>query len=165
MSDVTDYFNTVYDATFRELLRVCLLKVRAEDAHDVLQNTYAKFYRHLQRRGTRAVRDPKAYLVTVLKHETASKRMELPLEAAENEADDCSAEELCLDKAAVSEIISCLKTEPELTQRMFILYYGYGMKLGDIAKEIGATEAGVKSRLKRVRKKLRAKLGEENENE
>ena len=51
---------------------------------------------------------------------------------------------------------------PELTQRMFILYYGYGMKLGDIAKETGTSAVVVKSRLARVRRKLRTSLGEEN---
>ena len=39
MNDVTETFNTVYDATFRELMRYCLLKAPIEDAHDLLQNT------------------------------------------------------------------------------------------------------------------------------
>ena len=45
---------------------------------------------------------------------------------------------------------------------MFILYYGYGMKLGEIATELHTTEAAVKSRLLRVRKKLRTTFGEES---
>jgi len=36
------------------------------------------------------------------------------------------------------------------------------MKLGDIAKETGTTAASVKSKLARMRRKLRASLGEEN---
>ncbi|MBO4563508.1 MAG: sigma-70 family RNA polymerase sigma factor [Clostridia bacterium] len=170
MIDVTEYFNTVYDATFRDLMRFCLMKARVEDAHDLLQNTYAKFYRHILRRGAGSIRDPRAYLMTVLKHETArlyrtrARITELPLESAENEAADTgSPEDLSLGRAAAQEIMSAIKTEPELTQRVFLLYYGYGMKLGDIAKETGTTEAGVRSRLKRVRKKLRSSLGEENQ--
>ena len=124
MKDVTETFNTVYDATFRELMRCCLLKVPMEDAHDLLQNTYAQFYR--------------------------------------NEPDDVSVEDLSLDHAAIDDVLEQLRKEPESTQRMFILYYGYGMKLGDIAKETGTTAVGVKSRLARVRKKLRTSLGEEN---
>ena len=168
MNDVTETFNTVYDATFRELMRYCLLKAPLEDAHDLLQNTYAQFYRALQRKGSSAIRDPKAYLMTVLKHEIAgfyrfrAKRKEIPLEAIENEPDNVSAEDLSLDFAAVDEILSRIKTEPESTQRMFLLYYGYGMKLGDIAKEMGTTDSAVKSRLVRVRRKLRADFGEEN---
>ena len=168
MNDVTETFNTVYDATFRELMRYCLLKAPLEDAHDLLQNTYAQFYRQLCRKGTDAIRDPKAYLLTVLKHEIAgfyrfrAKRKEIPLEAIENEPDNVSAEDLSLDFAAVDEILSRIKTEPESTQRMFLLYYGYGMKLGDIAKEMGTTDSAVKSRLVRVRRKLRADFGEEN---
>lgn len=168
MNDVTETFNTVYDATFRELMRYCLLKAPLEDAHDLLQNTYAQFYRMLAKKGSGAIRDPKAYLMTVLKHEIAgfyrfrAKRKEIPLEAIENEPDNVSTEDLSLDFAAVDEILSRIKTEPESTQRMFLLYYGYGMKLGDIAKEMGTTDSAVKSRLVRVRRKLRADFGEEN---
>ncbi|MBR3037438.1 MAG: sigma-70 family RNA polymerase sigma factor, partial [Clostridia bacterium] len=87
---------------------------------------------------------------------------EIPLETIENEPDRGSVEDLSLDFAAVDAIMLRLKAEPERTQRMFLLYYGYGMKLGDIAKELGTTEAGVKSCLVRVRRKLRADFGEEN---
>ena len=168
MKDATEIFNTVYDATFRELMRYCLLKAPLEDAHDLLQNTYAQFYRTLVRKGTRAIRDPKAYLFTALKHEISSfyrsgaRRRTVPLELVSDEPDDVSVEDLSLDRAAIGDVLDRLKDEPELTQRMFILYYGYGMKLGDIAKETGTTAASVKMRLARVRKKLRTSLGEEN---
>ena len=168
MNRTTEYFNSVYDATFRELMRCCLCKAPLEDAHDLLQNTYAQFYRQLCRKGTDAIRDPKAYLLTVLKHEIAgyyrfrAKRREIPLETIENEPDSGSVEDLSLDFAAVDAIMLRLKAEPERTQRMFLLYYGYGMKLGDIAKETGTTAVSVKSRLARVRRKLRTSLGEEN---
>ncbi|MBR3037250.1 MAG: RNA polymerase sigma factor [Clostridia bacterium] len=168
MNDVTETFNSVYDATFRELMRCCLLKVPVEDAGDLLQNTYAQFYRLLLKKGSGAIREPKAYLLTVLKHEIAgyyrfrARRKELPLTTAEKEPDSVSVEELSLDRAAIGEVLDRLREAPERTQRMFLLYYGYGMKLGDIAKEMGTTEAGVKSRLLRVRKKLRTSFGEEN---
>ncbi|MBQ1631872.1 MAG: RNA polymerase sigma factor [Clostridia bacterium] len=168
MNDVTETFNTVYDATFRELMRYCLLKAPIEDAHDLLQNTYAKFYRALMTKGVRAIRDPKAYLFTALKHEIASfyrsgaKRQTVPLELVSDEPDDVSVEDLSLDHAEIGDVLDRLRREAECTQRMFILYYGYGMKLGDIAKETGTTAASVKSRLARVRKKLRTYFGEEN---
>lgn len=168
MNDVTELFNTVYDATFRELMRCCLLKVPINDAHDLLQNTYAQFYRTLLKKGKSAIRDPKAYLFTTLKHEIAgyyrsgAKRKTVSLELVQDEPDDVSVEDLSLDHAAIGDVLDRLKREPESTQRMFILYYGYGMKLGDIAKETGTTAGGVKSRLARVRKKLRTSLGEEN---
>ena len=120
------------------------------------------------KKGSSAIRDPKAYLMTTLKHEIAgfyrsgAVRRTVPLTLVEDEPDDLSVEDLSLDHAAVGDVLEALKREPQSTQRMFILYYGYGMKLGDIAKETGTTEAGVKSRLARVRKKLRTSLGEEN---
>ena len=169
MQDITELFNTVYDATFRELMRYCLLKAPLEDAHDLLQNTYAKFYRALSRKGGRAIRDPKAYLFVALKHEisgyyrSGAKHRTVPLELLSNESDDVSVEELCLDRVAIGDVLDRLKHEPAETQRMFLLYYGYGMSLGDIAQETGKTASAVKSRLVRVRRKLRTTLGEEKE--
>ena len=168
MNDVTEYFNTVYEATFRELTRRCIQKAPIEDARDILQNTYAKFYGFILRRGAGAVRDPHAYLARMLKHEIArwhrskAARQELPLEAAENEPTDCSVEDMGLDRAAAGEILACIEGESDATKRSFILYYGYGMQLCDIAKEMGTTEAGVKSRLLRVRKKIKTKLDQED---
>ena len=168
MNDVTEFFNTVYDATFRELMRYCLLKAPLKEADDLLQNTYAKFYRTLLKKGNGAIRDPKSYLFTALKHEIAgyyrsrAGKNEIPFdEVPSNLLRDDSAEDLSLDSVAVDEITKQIKAEPERTQRMFILYYGYGMKLGDIAMEMGTTAAAVKSKLVRVRKKLRATLQEE----
>ena len=164
MKDVIEYFNTVYDATFRELTRLCLLKVPADDAHDLLQNTYAKFYDVIRRRGRDAVSEPRAYLTAVLKHEIAryhrsrAGRRELPLEAAVSEPAEGDVEELGLDSAAVGEILDAIRDEPEITWRTFLLYYGYGMKLGEIADEMGTTEASVKSRLVRARRKIRKRF-------
>ena len=107
MKDVTETFNTVYDATFRELMRCCLLKVPIEDAHDLLQNTYAQFYRTLLKKGSSAIRDPKAYLMTVLKHEIASyyrsgaKRKTVSLEVLLNRRRALSLSSRILPQAAL----------------------------------------------------------------
>ena len=61
------------------------------------------------------------------------------------------------------DVLDRLKHEPAETQRMFLLYYGYGMTLGDIALETGKTMSAVKSRLVRVRRKLRTTFGEEKD--
>lgn len=164
MKDVIDYFNKVYDATFRELLRLCLLKVPSDDAHDLLQNTYARFYDVIRRRGKDAVSEPKAYLSKLLKHEIArfhrsrARLKKLPLEAAADEPADEDVEELGLGNAAIKEILDALRDEPELTRRVFILYYGYGMKHSEIAEEMGTTEAAVKSRLVRARRRIRERF-------
>ena len=167
MNDVTETFNRIYDATFRELMRYCLLKAPLEDARDLLQNTYAKFYRALCRKGIRAICDPKSYLFITLKREIAdfyrsdARKRAVPLELASDEPDDVSVEALCLDRAAIDDILDRLRSESKETQRVFLLHYGYGMKIADIARETGATTASVKSRLARVRRSLRQTFGEE----
>ena len=45
MNRTTEYFNSVYDATFRELMRCCLLKVPVEDAGDLLHRDMETFRR------------------------------------------------------------------------------------------------------------------------
>lgn len=168
MNDATDYFNVIYDATFRDLMRYCLLKVPLFAADDVLQNTYAQFYRMLCRR-RQTIDDPKAYLITILKHEIASyyrsraKRRELPLETLGDETNSVSVEDLGLDHIAIDELRNAIKDEPESTQRMFLLYYGYEMKLHEIASEMGTTTASVKNRLARLRRKLKTMYEKEKE--
>lgn len=61
MTDVSTYFNQVYEATFRTLMRACVCKARRlADADDLLQNTYARFYRYIQKHGVGSVQNRKA---------------------------------------------------------------------------------------------------------
>ena len=163
MTEITTYFNSVYDATFRDLMRYCIIKApQIADADDLVQIAYTKFYRTLCRRGVRAIRNPNAYLMTLLKRELAgyyrlrASKKEVSLEVVGDEPDSTnSVEYLGLEHLTADEVWAQVRSEPETTQRMFILFYGYEMRIREIADALGTTEASVKNRLLRVRNKLK----------
>ena len=169
--DLNAYFNTVYDATFRTLMRVCLCKARRlADADDLLQNTYASFYRHIRRHGPASVENAQAYLLTLLRRELAAYYRKWPWERetaldeiAELAATDEPPEAQSLERLTAEEIWTLLERESELTQRVFVLYYGYEMRIKEIASALKLSESAVKNRLLRTQKKLRSSLSKKEE--
>lgn len=169
MTDIDAYFGIVYDATFRELSRRCVVKAkRIQDVDDLLQNTYERFYRHIRRHGTNAVENAQAYLMTLLNKELArhyrfyARKREVayddsvePLETAE------TPEAETLDRLTLDEIWALIESEPTMTQKVFVLFYGHDMAIAQIAAELGISEAAVKNRLMRARNKIRAKMRKE----
>ncbi len=167
MTNPTSYFNDVYDATYDELRRYAVIKARrVQDVEDLLQNTYARFYQHICRHGSSVIENARSYLVTVLRRELAHYY-----------ADAARRQETCLDDAAeaqspvvtsdgsrrleTDEIWACVRRESELSQKIFILFYGYGMKTGQIAEALGQKDVTVRSRLSRTRDNIRSQLYQE----
>ncbi len=171
MNEPNEYFNTVYDATFRPLMRVCICRARRLcDADDLLQNVYARFYRHVCRHGAGAVQNPLAYLLRILNKELsryyrrAAWEREAPLESAEDLPDPGEAvEDATLSHLEAEAVWAFVREESDLTQRVFVLYYGYEMRQKEIAEALGLSEAAVKNRLLRTQKKIRSRLSEETE--
>ena len=131
--DCLDYFNDVYDATYSDMLRYALVKARcAEGVEDLLQNTYAKFFRRIRQHGHADIGNPRAFLVTLLHKELAryyrfhavrseaELRQDLPPAAATQPA----AETLGVTALTLSEVWDCVRSMPPLSQKVFLLYYG-----------------------------------------
>ncbi len=169
MSDVNAYFNIVYDATFRDLTRVCVVKARrVQDVDDLLQNTYESFYRQLCRHGTDSVVNAKSYLLTILKKELAhyyrfhARHPETPIDEATELIDPGETPEAAgIEHMTTERIWQLVEQESPLSQKVFILFYGYGMSLQQIAEELELTEGAVKSRLLRARNRIRETLRKE----
>ena len=166
MEDVNAYFRLVYDATFRELSKWCVIRAkRVQDVEDLLQNTYERFYRHIRRHGTDAVLEPRAYLYAMLQKELSryyrfhallrrEKEEAIPLAVDVPEAD-------ALDRLTLDEIWEQVRQQPEATQKVFVLYYGHDMSIRDIAEALGMTESAVKNRLMHARSKIRIAMQKE----
>lgn len=169
MTDVSTYFNQVYEATFRTLMRACVCKARRlADADDLLQNTYARFYRCIQKHGVGSVQNPQSYLLGILQKELIAYYRLLPWsrEVALDEISELpdpneSTESRCIRALTVDEVWKQIRSESELTQRVFLLYYAYGLHLKEIATVLHLTEAAVKNRLLRTQRKIRKQLIEE----
>lgn len=165
-----DYFNAIYDATYRDMLRYALVKARCiEDVEDLLQTTYAKFYRRICRHGYDDIGSARAYLVTLLHKELAryyrfraeKRETELPYHALT--ADDAVVpERIGVTSLTLSEIWDAVKSMPVLSQKAFLLYYGFDQPIAEIARSLSLSETAVKSRLHRARAFVRSRLCSES---
>ncbi len=159
-------FNRIYEETYRDVLRYIVVKTnRADDVEDILQEVYRGFYVRLIRGGERGIQDPKRYLIAITKKELArfyrSKSIraekELPLpEDAEGSAEPL--DESYFTAEAAKRTWEIVRREPLASYKAFTLYYGFSMRICDIAREVGLSEQAVKQRLLRTRNRIRAEL-------
>jgi len=162
-----DYFDRVYEKTYRPLLRYAIVHLSDPfDAEDALQNVYVEFYRRIESRGHADVFAPQAYLMRMLKHEIVKRYAERTRRSAyetesyeESDAvDPVSVEELAMDRAMAEQVLKAAKSLSPDSYRVFVLYYGFGMTVAEIAKETMLGTEAVKSRLHRARAAVRKRL-------
>ncbi len=174
MGEAHGYFEKIYDETYQNLLKYIVLRCgRIDEVHDILQNVYAAFYRRVMNKGSADIQNPQAYLLRLAKHEIgrqygifAVHRKHVPVfsqdveENFENLEHELSMESedftLILENSeAVERILQELQKE-EIVWKIFVLYFLNEMKLEEIAQELEISVSGVKNKLYRTLKKLRA---------
>ena len=159
-------FNRVYEETHREVLRFIVAKTnRADDVEDILQEVYRSFYVRLCRGGAQSVRRAKPYLIAIAKKELVRfyRNKQIKAEREVFLADDAPESAEPLDERfftneAAARSWEIVRIEPLLSYKAFTLYYGFSMRICDIAREIGLTEPAVKQRLMRTRNRIRREL-------
>ena len=159
-------FNRIYEETHRDVLRYIVAKTnRADDVEDILQEVYRSFYVRLCRNGVHGIQNARQYLTAITKKELArfyrSKSMK-----AEKECplyDDAAETTEPLDESfftaeAAKRTWEIVRREPLASYKAFTLYYGFSMRICNIAREVGLSEPAVKQRLMRTRNKIRREL-------
>lgn len=168
---ILESFHTIYDETFPEMRRMAVLRARSiSDAEDLLQITYTAFYRQMEKHGMDVARKPEAYLKTILKRELTryyrfKGQTEEPITEVTVFPAEEDAEELALFHLSVSEVWHCLKEEPPLSEKLFLLRYEYDMSTQEIARQLSLSDDVVRARLSRTRKKLIQKLAGKEKND
>ena len=147
------------------MLRYTLVKARrAEDVEDLLQCTYARFYERICRRGHTDIESARAYLVTLL-HRGAGALLPLLCKPQGGRAARRAAGRArrggrpATRRSMLDEVWDCVHEMPRLTQKAFLLYYGFDQPVARIARTLALSETAVKNRLYRARALLRARLG------
>lgn len=69
-----------------------------------------------------------------------------------------------ITKENVAEIWQMLKDKDIKIAKTFYLYYGLGMKIADIAKELKLSESAIKNYIYRTIKELKEDMGKESDN-
>ena len=160
-------FDRIYGETRDDLLRYLMLRTNAApEAEDLFQEVYRRLWRRMTH-GALPILDPRRYLFSVAKkllagyYRNAEQRRaaEQPMpEDFDAVSDDEPIDERLLQKERTDEIWRLLKSEPELNQRAFMLYYGYDRSQMEIAEALGVSEEAVRQRLYRTRERIRAML-------
>lgn len=181
--DLVEQFRRGDRNAFRELVlrhenRVYHLALKmvhdAQDAEDVLQETFISIYRHLD-----SFRDESQFSTWVYRIATNASLMKLrarrpvasldepPFEAenadqAPHELQDWSAtpEEALLSGEMRTEMDRALSELPESLLVVFVLRDMEGLSIEETARVVGITEPNVKTRLHRARLALRERLSE-----
>ena len=159
-----DYFDKVYEKTYRPLLRYAIVHLNDPlDAEDALQNVFVDFYRRIEARGHAYILAPQLFLLKMLKREIIRNYAERsahetsPLE--ENvAADPLSFEDAVESRVMAGQVMDAAKTLSPDTYRVFVLYYGFQLSVAEIAREMKLGEEAVKSRLFRGRNAVRRQL-------
>lgn len=165
-------FNRIYDETRDDLLRYLMIRTNAApEAEDLFQEVYRQFFRRLTQNAL-PILDPRRYLFSAAKkllagyYRKAAKRKaaEQPMpEDFDLISDEEPIDERLLKEERADEIWRLLKSEPELNQRVFLLFYGYDRSQKEIAEALGISEEAVRQRLYRTRSRIRALLEREEQ--
>ncbi len=173
-----EYFNQVYDQTHKAISRFVVSKCGSlDDAEDIIQNVYARFYKRITQKGCEDIESPEAFLINIAKFECRTyfsgrkKRDKVTSFSDYTEEEMVKIEEemsrpqkrmedVLTDKLLAKQIFDDIMKSDKLTGQIFYLYFACDMKLEDIANELDVTLSTVKNKLYRTieRQKKKFKL-------
>lgn len=180
--NILSFFNDTYDATNQKVLKFITAKcANTADISDIFQETYMEFYSVLVKRGASYVENSEALVMKLAKqkiyrHYSFTDRFKNSVPLAEDddgnesnvvnsEAADTSFESAVCDEILVSKIREALLLKPQITQKIFYLYYSLDTPIPEIAQLLSVNESYVKNKLYRTVKELRsAYMGKDDEN-
>ncbi len=72
-SDIDRYFDSVYTETFSSVSRfVVSHAARFQDAEDIIQNVYTRFYKRISEKGFEDIESAEAFVINIAKFECRS---------------------------------------------------------------------------------------------
>ena len=167
MFDQRNYFDEVYRSVYRDLLRYAIIHMdRPVDGEDALQNVFTAFYQRISRFGHVDILVPKAYLLRMLKREIArlndthkrEKLTDFQEEGPDGQEPEVPLEDIAIDRSMTETILRAARDLSSESYRTFVLYYGYGLSVAEIAQTLRIGQDAVKVRLFRSRNAIRKRL-------
>ena len=170
MQTQNEYFKSVYDATYHDILRYVVIKSRsASDVEDIIQNAYMKFYNRIQKRGFSDIENPAAFIMSVVQSELKRYyRFRIKRDEREQELNGCvlpdggaSVDDIAINAELIHSVWASIEAAPPLSYKAFVLHYCFGMSVEDTARELGLSASAVTARLYRVRQSVRSDMKKE----
>ena len=162
-------FEEIYNRTYKNTLKYILLHCNnLDDVNDIIQDTYMEFYKELKKRKKFEIKEEQGFIIgiskNVLKKYYRSKNNVLNFENEEMHTESNVDIELeFITKENVAEVWKILKDKDIKIAKTFYLYYGLGMKISDIAKELKLSESAIKNYIYRTIKELKDDMRKESD--
>ncbi len=170
-----EYFNSVYESTVKSVSRFVVSKCgNFEDAQDIIQNVYTRFFKRITDKGHEDIESPEAFLINIAKYECRtyfsgkkkSEKLSLFSDYTEEEMTAIEREmstpkekldDLLCNKLVAKQIFEDIMKSDELTGQIFYLHFACDMKLEDVAQALDIKLSTVKNRLYRTIEKQKKK--------
>ena len=174
-NDITSYFNEVYDDTIKSVTRFVISKCsNFEDAEDMVQSVYTRFYQRISRKGYEDIESPEAFLINIAKFEcktyfSVKKKNEKISSFADYSEEEMvnieaemskpqkSLEDIMCNKLMAKKIFEDIVNTDEMTGQIFYLHFVCDMKLEEVASALDINISTVKNKLYRTIERLRKK--------
>ena len=132
-----------------------------EDVEEIVSDTFFILWKNREKLDKEKILSP--YIAGIVRNLVREKTRVINIHADildyENILQDGQKiEMICEERERIYIIERVLKTMKEEDRMIFHLYYYSSMKIKDIAEKLGVTEFNVKSRLYRMRKKIKKEL-------
>lgn len=176
-NDIDSYFDTVYAETFDSVSRfVVSHAARFQDAEDIVQNVYTRFYKRLTDKGFDDIENAEAFVINIAKFECKSffsgfiKRKEKVLNMsdfdeeqsasleAELSRDQKRLEDVMTDKILAKQIFDDIMADDETVGKIFYMHFVCDMKLDEIADKLDLKLSTVKTKLYRTIERQKKKF-------
>lgn len=174
-NDITAYFNKVYDDTIKSVTRFIVSKCsNFEDAEDMVQSVYTRFYQRISQKGYEDIESPEAFLINIAKFEcktyfSVKKKNEKISSFADYSEEEMvnieaemskpqkSLEDIMCNKLMAKKIFDDIVNTDEVTGQIFYLHFVCDMKLEEVASTLDINISTVKNKLYRTIERLRKK--------
>lgn len=176
--EIDSYFNEAYSATFNAVSRyVTTHASKFQDAEDIIQNVYSRFYQRITTKGYEDIESAEAFLINIAKFECRTflsrfikhrDRVKAISDFSEEESAALDAElskneplleDVINNKILARQIFDDIMKNDETTGRIFYLHFVCDMKLEDVAKSLDMNTATVKTKLYRTLERQKKKFG------
>lgn len=175
--DIDSFFDAVYAETFNAVSRyVVSHAARFQDAEDIVQNVYTRFYKRLKDKGFDDIDNTEAFVINIAKFECRSffsgfmKRKDKVMNMsdfdeeqtasleAELSRDQKRLEDVISDKILAKQIFDDIMSQDETVGKIFYMHFVCDMKLDEIAKKLNIKLSTVKTKLYRTLEKQKKKF-------
>ncbi len=146
-----------HEASFRLAMKII---GDVDSVGDVLQDAYMNVFRSLERFRGESKYETWVYRIVLnaamghLRKKIRQRNLELPVDSLSAEPEDKSAASSFENRANTIDVIRLLALVPESTRELLVTRYIMGLSVREIAEHSGTSEATVKVRLYRARRRV-----------